>query len=303
MTIKESIQTYLEWKQTHTSAAYNCYRIRLEQFADFVAPKQLLSEINGDDIIAFHRSLEDKYSLNTIAYSARVLKNFFWFWHGRGQTQFNPKEIIPIRFVSADKDMVTAEDLSDMSDLLETDNLAELQKKLVIHILWDTGMRLSELLDLKISDINEQGEDGLRTAKVRTRKSMRYNLVIWGETTNDLINRYLGIRLCMDSEAESLLVNPKTKKPFTPRSIQRWITELSDMAMLDKTITPHSFRHGKANFILDQGGSVRDVSAILRHVKPESSFQYMQLSQKRYKDVARRYLNTFSMATNKLQVA
>ena len=64
--------------------------------------------------------------------------------------------------------------------------------------------------------------------------------------------------------------------------------------MLDKNITPHSFRHGKANYILDQGGSVRDVSALLRHVKPESSFQYMQLSKKRYEDVARRYLTTFS---------
>lgn len=297
MTIKESIQTYLEWKQTHTSAAYTCYKIRLEQFVDFVAPKSNLNEINGDDIIAFHRSLEDKYSLNTIAYSARVLKNFFWFWHGRGKTTFNPKEIIPIRFVSADKDIVTKDDLEDMSGLLGTETLVDLQKKLVLHLLWDTGMRLSELLDIKISDINEQGADGLRTAKVRTRKSMRYNLVIWGADTNDLINRYLGIRLCMDTDSPNLLINPKTKKTFTPRSIQRWITELSDMAMVGKTITPHSFRHGKANFILDQGGSVRDVSAILRHVKPESSFQYMQLSQKRYEDVARKYLNTFSMTS------
>lgn len=301
MTIETSIQTYLDWKQTHTSAAYTCYKIRLEQFATFLVNKSKLKEINGDDIIAFHRSLEQKYSLNTIAYSARVLKNFFWFWHGRGETKFNPKEIIPIRFISADKDMVTVEDLEDMSDLLKINTLADLQKKLVIHILWDTGMRLSELLDLKISDINEQGSDGLRTAKVRTRKSMRYNLVVWGDTTNDLINRYLGIRLDIETEFSNVLINPKTKKPFTPRSIQRWITELSDMAMLDKAITPHSFRHAKANFILDQGGSVRDVSAILRHVKPESSFQYMQLSQKRYKDVARKYLDTFTNV-NRLQV-
>ncbi len=128
---------------------------------------------------------------------------------------------------------------------------------------------------------------------------MRYNLVIWGTDTNDLLNRYLGIRLCMDSDSQKLLINPKTQKPFTPRSIQRWINEISDMAMLDKNITPHSFRHGKANYILDQGGSVRDVSAILRHVKPESSFQYMQLSEKRYQDVARKYLTTnlqFQMA-------
>jgi|TARA_B110000037_G_scaffold8373_1_gene8991 site-specific recombinase XerD len=294
MNITDSIQIYLNWKQTHTSAAFTCYKIRLEQFEAFVAPKTKLTEIDGDDIVAFHRSLENKYSLNTIAYSARVLKNFFWFWHGRGKTAFNPKEIIPIRFISADKEIVTSDDLTDMSDLLEVNNLPDLQKKLIIHLLWDTGMRLSELLDIKISDINEQGIDGLRTAKVRTRKSMRYNLVIWGADTNDLMNRYLGMRLCMDTEMPNLLVNPKTKKTFTPRSIQRWITELADLAMLDKNITPHSFRHGKANYILDQGGSVRDVSALLRHVKPESSFQYMQLSKKRYEDVARRYLTTFS---------
>lgn len=294
MTITDSIQIYLNWKQTHTSAAFTNYKIRLEQFMTFVSPKTTLSQINGDDIVAYHQSLEDRYSLNTISYSARILKNFFWFWHGRGMTMFNPKEIIPIRYVSADKEIVTADDLEDMTSLLGVDTIGDLQKKLIIHLLWDTGMRISELLDIKISDINEQGKDGLRTAKVRTRKSMRYNLVVWGSDSNDLLNRYLGIRLCMETSTPNLLVNPKTGKVFTPRSIQRWISELADLAMLDKTITPHSFRHGKANYILDQGGSVRDVSALLRHVKPESSFQYMQLSQKRYEDVARKYLTTFS---------
>ena len=295
MTITDSIQIYLNWKQTHTSAAFTNYKVRLEQFMAFVSPKTNLSQINGDDIVAYHRSLEDRYSLNTISYSARILKNFFWFWHGRGMTMFNPKEIIPIRYVSADKEIVTADDLEDMTSLLGVDTIGDLQKKLIIHLLWDTGMRISEMLDIKISDINEQGKDGLRTAKVRTRKSMRYNLVVWGSDTNDLLNRYLGIRLCMDNyNSNQLFLNPKTGKVFTPRSIQRWINELVDLAMLDKKITPHSFRHGKANYILDQGGSVRDVSALLRHVKPESSFQYMQLSQKRYEDVARKYLTTFS---------
>lgn len=294
MTIKNAIQIYLEWKQTHTSTAHSSYKVRLEQFENFISNKVDLNEINGDDIIAFHRNLENNYSLNTIAYSARVLKNFFWFWHGRGETTFNPKEIIPIRYVSADKNIVTEEDLNDMSVLLKINNFQDLQKKLIIHLLWDTGMRLSELLDIKIEDINEQGIDGLRSAKVRTRKSMRYNLVIWGSDTNDLMNRYLGMRLCIDCESNKLLINPKTGKVYTPRSVQRWIIELAEMAMLDKKITPHSFRHGKANYILDQGGSVRDVSALLRHVKPESSFQYMQLSKKRYEDVARKYLTTFS---------
>jgi len=292
MNIQNAIQIYLDWKQSHTTVAYDRYKVRLDQFLTFIMPKSCLQDISGDDVVAFHKHMEGYYSLSTISYSARILKNFFSFWHGRRETSFNPKEIIPIRFFSADKDIVTKDDFEDMNDLLETNYLPDLQKKLVLNLLWDTGMRVSELCDLKLSSISEQGSNGLRTAKVRTRKSMRYNLVVWGKKSNELLNTFLGIRLCMESDSDMLLINRKTGKPFTSRSIQRWIHQLSDLAMLDKKITPHSFRHGKANYILDQGGSVRDVSAILRHVKPESSFHYLQLSTKRYEQVAEKYLTT-----------
>ncbi|RZN78896.1 MAG: hypothetical protein EVB11_13145 [Winogradskyella sp.] len=292
MTIDKAIQIYLDWKQSHTSVAYSRYKVRLEQFIKFIMPESCLQDISGDDVVAYHKSMEGIYSPATIAYSARILRNFFYFWHGRRETHFNPKEIIPVRFINADKDIVTKDDFEDMNDLLETNYLPDLQKKLVLNLLWDTGMRVSELCDIKLNDISEQGSNGLRTAKVRTRKSMRYNLVVWGADTNDLLNIYLGMRICMDDSSKALLVNPKTGKAFTVRSIQRWIKDLAELTSINKTITPHSFRHGKANYILDEGGSVRDVTALLRHVRPEASFHYMQLSTKRYEQVAGKYLTT-----------
>jgi site-specific recombinase XerD len=292
MTINKAIQIYLDWKESHTSVAYLRYKVRLEHFINFITPKSCLQDISGDDVVAYHKSMEQNYSPATIAYSARILRNFFYFWHGRRETNFSPKEIIPIRFINADKDIVTHENFEEMNDLLDENYLCDLQKKLVLNLLWDTGMRVSELIDLKLASISSQSIDGLRTAKVRSRKSMRYNLVVWGLDTNELLNRYLGIRLCIETDVEELFVNRKTGKPFNVRSLQRWIKELANMASLEKNITPHSFRHGKANYILDQGGSVRDVSAILRHVKPESSFHYMQLSRERYKMVASQYLKT-----------
>jgi site-specific recombinase XerD len=292
MTIHKAIQIYLDWKESHTSVAYSRYKIRLDQFIKFIMPKSCLQDISGDDVVAYHKSMEGIYSPATIAYSARILRNFFYFWHGRRETHFNPKEIIPIRFINADKDIVTKDDFEDMNDLLETGYLSDLQKKLVLNLLWDTGMRVSELCDITLHSISEQGNNGLRTAKVRTRKSMRYNLVVWGSDTNDILNIYLGIRLCMETTTKELLVNPKTGKAFSARTMQRWIKELSALAMLDKTITPHSFRHGKANEILEQGGNVRDVSAILRHVNPQASFHYMQLSTKRFEEGAGKYLTT-----------
>jgi site-specific recombinase XerD len=236
--------------------------------------------------------MEGNYSNTTIAYSARVLKNFFWFWHGRGHASVNPKEIIPIKFINADKAIVTRSDFEDMNLVLDEWEHKDLEKKLVLNLLWDTGMRVSELLEIKLSDISSQGTNGLRTAKVRSRKTMRYNLVVWGIETNKLLNRYLGVRLCMQVRSEYLFLNQRTKKPYTVRSVQRWIDQTSKLAMIDKDITPHSFRHGKANEILEQGGTVRDVSALLRHSSPISSFNYLNLSENRYLQTAGKFLNT-----------
>lgn len=290
MDIKKAIQIYLDWKESHTTVAFRRYKIRLAQFEQFIGETTKLRSLTGDDVVAYHKKMERFYSSATIAYSARILRNFFYFWHGRREVDFNPKEIIPIRFINPNKDIVTKDDFQEMNELLDENYYDDLKKKLVLHLLWDTGMRISELCDIEISHISKENEEGLRTAKVRSRKSMRYNLVVWGRKTNELLTKFLGIRICQDVATDKLLINMKTGKAYTPRSIQRWIKELADLAMLDKNITPHSFRHGKANYILDEGGSVRDVSAILRHVKPESSFHYMQLSTKRYLDVARKFV-------------
>ena len=218
-------------------------------------------------------------------------RNFFMFWRGRGYKNLNTDEIIPIKFINADKDIVTKDDFELMNDVLSKSYYGDLVRKLVLNILWDTGIRLSELMDIKISDIRDQDKKGLRTAKVRTRKTMRYNLIVWGKETNELLNIYLGIRICMEGiESDYLLINPKTKRRYTHKSIQRWIKEISELAGIDKNLTPHSLRHGKANEILEQGGTVRDVSAILRHVSPNSSFNYLRLSEKRYMQTAAKFL-------------
>ena len=120
---------------------------------------------------------------------------------------------------------------------------------------------------------------------------MKYNHVVWGKETNELLNNYLGIRLAIETQSDYLLIKPKTKKPFTARSIQRWMKTLCQEAMIDKNYTPHSFRHGKANNILEQGGNMRDVSVILRHVKPESSFAYTHLCVDRHQKLAGKFMS------------
>lgn len=294
MEIKKSIDDYLQWKGTHTNNAVSRYRVRLKHFLDYITQfKTKLEELNGDDITAYHRSMEHGYSKTTIAYSARILRNFFNFWHGRRMIHFSPKEIIPIRFISADREIVTIHDFEDMMEALSiAGTFEEMQKKIVVRLLWDTGMRVSELCDMTLESISDRQENGQRSAKVRSRKSLRHNHVVWSKETDDLLIEYLGFRLDMDTESDDLFLGKGKKKGYSTRTIQRWIREICDLAMIDKELTPHSFRHGKAHAMLDNGASVRDVQAVLRHVKPESSFHYMKVSRSKFMNIASNYLTT-----------
>ena len=292
MDIKTAIIKYLEWKDSHTNSACEKYKVRLDHFEKYITMyKNQLSEVTGDDIVSYHKFMERSYSPSTVAFSARILKNFFGFWHGRREVNFSPKEIIPMRFISADREVVTQEDFEDMNEALSIEGTYdELMKRLVVNLLWDTGMRVSELCEMTLDSISDMDENGLRTAKVRSRKSMRYNRVVWSKRTDDILTHYLGLRICAESDTDALLIGGRLKRPITTRTVQRWIREICDLAMIDKPLTPHSFRHGKAHAMLDNGANVRDVQAVLRHVKPESSFHYLQLSQKKFVSIAGKYL-------------
>ena len=65
---------------------------------------------------------------------------------------------------------------------------------------------------------------------------------------------------------------------------------MARMANLDKHITPHSFRHGKAHHVLNNGGHIEDVQKILRHRNLESSLHYIQLNPSKYMQLAAKYL-------------
>lgn len=294
MNLEKAIEKYLEWKATYALTASNRYKPRLEHFMKFMGANKGLRELTGNDVIQFHTYMkESNYSLATVAYSGRILKNFFDFWKGRGECFLNPKEIISTRFISPDKEIVNDEDMEDIDLVLDEHYREDLLKKLIFHMLWDTGMRISELLDMDLEDIeNKNMTTGLRHAKVRSRKSMRYNLVVWGSETNRLLEKYLGFRLNQDINESALFISPnsKVKTRLTTRTVQRWVRQVSEMANLDKNITPHSFRHGKAHFVLNNGGHIEDVQKILRHRSLESSLHYININPVKYVELAGKFL-------------
>ena len=295
MLFVNSIDTFINWKGIYSPSAARSYAVRLKQFLVSLPANIGLSEVTGDDVVRFHKRMEDEnYSRATIAFSLSVVKNFFFFWKNRGEQVVNPGEIKSITYTNRLKPVVTQEDFRKMSSAFSGVEFETLQTKLAIHLLWDTGMRISELIDLKLSDLRDPNADGVRTAHLISKKSSKYNLVAWSKETDVLLSNYLQYRLDHSVDSDSLFVNMRQTTrhhmKITSRTIQRWVRSASNKVGIAKRISPHSFRHGKAHHMLDSGANIRDVQAVLRHVNPVTTFHYLSLNDRQFIEVAGKYL-------------
>ncbi|MBX7226406.1 MAG: tyrosine-type recombinase/integrase [Chitinophagales bacterium] len=298
MQLKNSIEIYLEWKSTYANVAATRYQSYLIGFSKFIGDHRNLEEVTGDDLMHFFQDMRlqitqynRSYKEATIAYAMIIFKNFFGFWKGRGISTVNPKEIIPIRYARTMKEIVTEEDVEDMLEVLSEDNFTHIQRKLIISMLWDTGMRLSELLSINISQLNTIER---RHVYIQTRKSMRYNIVAWGTRTNDLLNKYLGIRLCMDIRSDALFVSTtgrgRKRDRLSGVAVQRMVKTVTRNAMIDRIITPHSFRHGKAHHMYNNGADAIELQMMLRHVSPTTVQHYLVQNEYQYLTIANKFL-------------
>lgn len=292
-TVKEGIKEYLLWKESYAEYAAKRYKVRLDQFSEYIGSNTLLKNLTGNDLIVYHSKMQKDwgYAPGTVAYSIRIMKDYISFWNGRNQTNIQLKEIRNIRYVTPEKEMLNEAEYKQLQNTLDERFYEDLIVKLVFSMLWDTGCRVSELCELQMADIIENKVEAMRSARIRRRKSMRYNVITWSKDTNRLLNLFLGIRLCFNTTSDSLFITKKySQLQLTPRTVQRWCIKYIELAGIDKKITPHSFRHAKAHRIISQSQNVRDVQAILGHRNPASSFSYLNLNFDALIDISLKYL-------------
>lgn len=276
MAIQKEIDKYLDWKSSYTNKAPATYRLHLKRFDEFINKE--LENITLENVILFQLHLKERYSLANVAYSITIIKNFFEFWRRQGIRCVDSSLIKIPRFIPNSHAPIYYDEFVDIDNSIPDDGFDNTERKVVIRLLWETGMRVSELCDMNVSDI----ETRRPAAMIVTKKNNQMRWVFWSAQTHELLIKYLGVRICMNSR-EELFIAPhmgEKRRRITTRTIQRWIKESVRNAGINKNITPHSFRHGKAHRILDLGGTVKDVQMILGHSEnnPKASFSYLRLS-------------------------
>jgi site-specific recombinase XerD len=284
----KNIEIYLDWKSTYTKRASYTYGIWLDKFVS--CTKKDIDDAGIGDIVKFRNWMEDNnYQPKSIELSMAVLKNYFRFWKLQGRGCLSPELIRVPHTVANSYQPINFEEYCSILSYIRPTTFPEFQKLMIVRMLFETGIRVSELCDLNISDLDPKKMN----ATIRTKKTVKMRTIFWSVETHIMLREFLIQRKKLNSMPAlfvGLMQNGDISKRMTTRTVQRIIKELCLKAKIEKKITPHSFRHGKAHRVLDLGGNPKDVQAILGHCNPSSSFTYLQWNDKEFAKRAKKFL-------------
>lgn len=277
MQLQQAITEYIEWKKTYAAPAAKAYLPCLNKFA---AGKGTLEDLEQMDVVRFIEQESLILKAVTIAWYTAILKDFFGYYNN---SKIRPKLIRRPKFTAEPRQYVTEEEFIKMDATLHEYEYYQLQKKVALNLLWNTGVRVSELCDINLLDI----ENSKNSARIITKKNIQYRYIMWSGEAHKLLMRYIGVKMCMD-EGEALFTRKGQR--LTKRSIERWIKDIAKNAGIERRVHPHMFRHGKAHKMLRDGADLNDVKTILGHTTILSTQRYTGIFPEEFERMARKYV-------------
>ncbi len=250
--------------QSYSENTLKTYTSILHSFYNFLLTEKRLKDEQGL-LRSFKKYLQhlkrDKgVSQNYLYLVTVVIKKFFQF----AQLDIYTEIKAPKRTKSLPKalneqevyDLIHARDDEYDPEKSNPQNISRLRNKLILTLLYSTGLRVSELIKLQIRTIDYTE----RTIRVRG-KGEKDRIVLFDEATLDLIQEYLEKR---GVENELLFVNQRNNM-LTSRYIQLMIKEYASKANIKKKVTPHVLRHSFATHLLKNGVDIRAIQQLLGH--------------------------------------
>ena len=223
---------------------------------------------------------DEKYSSRSVSRKISVLKSFFKYLYKRKYVSCNPS--FGLIFPKLDKRLPAYLSSTEINKLLEERNYLEIKiiDLAIIELFYSTGIRLSELINIKLKDINFEK----RTLKVLG-KGSKERIVPFGEKADIAVRNYLKIReICNTDKLEYLFISNSGKKLY-PVQVNRLIKKNLALVTELKKKSPHVLRHSFATHLLDRGADIRAVKDLLGHESLSTTQIYTHLTPEKLKKV------------------
>lgn len=273
---KDEFLIYINVEKNLSIHTQNAYKNDLEQFIAFwknVSEKNDAISLNDSMgkflVFMFHNKIDK----SSIARKISCFRSFERFLHTYGikinLNLFRPK---------IDKKLPIYLTIDEIFSLLDNVNDADLptkqplRDKAIFELLYATGIRCSELVNIKLTDIDMEN----KIIRIMG-KGKKERLVLFGQKAKDKIINYIKKEREKTSLDEKLFLNNRDEC-LTSRSIQRIIVMFRKFLKIERKITPHKLRHSFATHMLNQGVDLRIVQELLGHKSLSSTEKYTHVT-------------------------
>jgi integrase/recombinase XerC len=281
---------YLTNEKRYPETTITSYQKDLDNYYGFIKAKGInYTTITKDEIRTYLKYLDElKYSKTTISRILSTLRHFYQYLMIEKIVSVNMFKLI--KNPKKDKKLpnfLQSDELQTIFDSIDIETPLGIRNRLIVELLYASGLRVSELSNLTIDKIN------ISTKEIRVLgKGSKERIVFFGDYAKKYLELYLNeSRPTLQNKTKTniLLLN-NNGDPLSTRGIQLVIDNVVRDASLKHNISPHVLRHTFATDLLNNGADLKSVQELLGHSSLSTTQIYTHITNERLRSV---YLKTF----------
>ncbi|MDR1914371.1 MAG: tyrosine-type recombinase/integrase [Clostridiales bacterium] len=266
--MRTAINNYLQYLRETKTAPLNTltsYERDLRHFREYLEKQGKISHeiIDTEDIEGYMRHMDESgMAVSSISRSLAAIHSFFKYYKYLGLIARDPSDMItPPRIERRSPEILTPEEVNSLLAQPKPHCLKGMRDRAMLESLYSTGIRVSELINLKVSDVDIK----LKTMRCVSLKKERV-IPLTDKAVTSLIDylQFARVQMVRDRKDTTLFVNC-TGTPMSRQGFWKIVKEYAKMANVKSHISPHMLRHSFAAHQLAQGTDLNKVKEMLGH--------------------------------------
>lgn len=276
---------YLKYQRNYSDFTCNNYNKDLNEYNSFILSNKInyknMDYNEAKEYVIYLNKKNDAKS--TISRKLSSLRTFYKYLVLNNKVESNP--FLLVSSPKKEKKIPKFINYNNMEEILNVPNIKTKEgqrERVILEVLYASGVRVSELVNIKLKDIDFSNKNILIFGK-----GSKERLVSFGDYALEYINLYLkeGRNLLLDGVKSDYLIVGKKSEKLTTRRVEQIIDDIIKRTSIKLNITPHMFRHTFATHLLDNGCDLLVVQELLGHASLSSTEIYTHVSNEHLREV------------------
>lgn len=284
--MNEQFIKYLKNERNYSVHTIINYQNDINDFNKFMEKEHIHSyqDVTYNQIRGYLMDLYDQnYQASSVSRKLSSMRSFYKFLVSENVVNDNPFLLVntPKKAKSLPK-FLYYQDLETIINSIDLKTPVGIRDRLIFEMLYATGIRVSELVNIKINDINTH-EQSIKVLG----KGNKERIVYYGQYCQEILIKYLNesrTKLLKNSVSDWLLINNK-QSGLTSRGIRLIISRIINKTSLQYNVSPHTLRHTFATHLLNEGADLLTVQELLGHVNLSTTSIYTHVSNEQLRSV------------------